>query len=332
MFWPFSPHSLVVYKHVEILSSLPEQLHEFEWATIRYNWGHFLFEGAATNTYPAEPTYQSICNFIDQWEDSWPLANSFFLADPSLIIQAIVHGTAIMVSNSSYKALLSTNIGAAAWIFECSETCASCFGECSTLGTRYEVNFYRSEIQGYHAGLLGLLAFAIYHQIQGGLVDFYFDNDTGLNQLADSNLNVTMKLKHGDLIRAIHWIVHKLKVEHLIHIQFVKVKGHKTNFIPFSQLSHPKQLNKLMDTRTKSRVDQIFSAPNPTPPNKIQFEGLSCWIKDTKITSDPTKQIMQQIHYDTMKLFLARPDHFHMSTTGFDLVDWDAVEMAMNGT
>jgi hypothetical protein len=193
------------------------------------------------------------------------------------------------------------------------------------------VNSYQSEIQGCHAGLLSLLAFAIYHQIQGGLVDFHFDNDASLNQSSDCNLNVTMKLKHGDLIQAIHRIVHKLKVKHLIHVQFVKVKGHKTNFIPFSQLSHPKQLNKLMDTRAKAWVDQIFSAQIPTPPNKIKFEGWSCWIEDTKITSDPTKQIMQRIHYDTMKLFLARPDHFHMSTTGFDLVNWDAVEMVMNG-
>jgi hypothetical protein len=39
-----------------------------------------------------------------------------------LIIQAIVHGTAIMVSDGSYKPLLSTNIGAAAWILEFLET------------------------------------------------------------------------------------------------------------------------------------------------------------------------------------------------------------------
>jgi hypothetical protein len=32
-----------------------------------------------------------------------------------------------------------------------------------------------------------------------------------------------------------------------------------------------------------------------------------------------------------MKLFLAHTDHFRMSTTGFDLVDWDVVEMAMKG-
>jgi hypothetical protein len=234
------------------------QFQEFEWATVRYDRGRFLFEGAATNAYPAEPTYELIYNFIDQWEDIWPLADSFFPADPSLIRQAIVHGTAIMVSDSSYKPLLSNNIGAAAWILECLVTQASCFGECSTSGTRHEVNSYRSEIEGCHAGLLGLLAFAIYHQIQGGCVDFYFDNDAGLNQLADSNLNVAMKLKHGDLIRAIHRIVHKLKVGHSIHVQFVKVKVHKTDFIPFAQLSRPEQLNEHMDTLLRHGSIEFF--------------------------------------------------------------------------
>jgi hypothetical protein len=178
------------------------------------------------NAYPAELVYESIYDFIDQLvEDSWPLANSFFPADPSLVIQAIVHGMAIMVTNGSYKPLLLTKIGAAAWILEYLETQASCFGECSTSGMRNKVNPYQSEVQGCHVGLLGLLSFVIYHQIHGRSVDFHFDNDAYLNQSAANNLNVTMKLKHGDLIQAIYQIVHKLKVEHSIRIQFVKVKG-----------------------------------------------------------------------------------------------------------
>ncbi len=135
------------------------------------------------------------------------------------------------------------------------------------------MNSYRSEIQGCHAGLLGLLTLVIYHQIHGRHVDFYFDNDASLNQLADSNLNVTMKLKHGDLIRAIHWIVHKLKVGHSIHVQFVKVKGHKTNFIPFTQLCCPKQLNELMDTRAKARDDQIFLHKFLLHPTKLSLKA-----------------------------------------------------------
>jgi hypothetical protein len=160
-----------------------------------------------------------------------------------------------MLSDGYYKPFLSTEIGAAAWILECSVTQASCFGECSTTGTRKEVNAYRCEVQGCHAGLLGLLAFAIYHQIQGGSVDCYFDNDAGLNQSAACHLSMSMKLKHGDLIQAIHWIVYKLYNEHSILVRFRKVKGHKADIIQFNQLSHPKQLNEVMDTHAKARVE-----------------------------------------------------------------------------
>jgi hypothetical protein len=101
---------------VEILSSLPVPVHELERATIRYNQGCFLFEGVVANAYPTEPAYDSIYDFITQWEESWPLADSFFPADPSLVIQAIVNGMAIMVSDDSCKPLLSTKIGVASWI------------------------------------------------------------------------------------------------------------------------------------------------------------------------------------------------------------------------
>jgi hypothetical protein len=152
------------------------------------------------------------------------LADSFFLEDPSLIIQAITNGMATMVSDGSYKPFLSTEIGAAAWIQECLVTRACCFGEYSTTGTRNEVNpACRCEVQGCHAGLLGLLAFASYHQVQGGSVDCYFDNDAGLNQSAAHHLNVSMKLKHGNLIQAICQIVYKLYNKHLIQVQFCSI-------------------------------------------------------------------------------------------------------------
>ena len=114
----------------------------------------------------------------------------FILEDPLLIAQAITNGTATMVSNS-YKPLLSTTIGAAAWILECSQTGAVCCGECMTSGSHQEVNTYRLELQGCHAGLLGLLAFSIHHKLEGGTVAFGFSNDAGVNKAAAGNLNVS---------------------------------------------------------------------------------------------------------------------------------------------
>jgi hypothetical protein len=86
--------------------------------------------------------------------------------------------------------------------------------------------------------------------------------------------------------------VHKLYNEHSISVQFCKVEGHKADFIPFNQLSRPEQLNELMDTRAKVRVEQIFNEQIAPPPNTLKFEGWSLWIDDTKCTSDPAKQIL----------------------------------------
>jgi hypothetical protein len=100
-----------------------------------------MFEGSSGNAYSPSPTHDMIYNFIAAWDDSWPIAESFFSEDPDLLTQAITSGTAVMVSNGSYKPLLLTEIGAAAWILECSTTSAVCFGECSTSGPPWLVGF-----------------------------------------------------------------------------------------------------------------------------------------------------------------------------------------------
>jgi hypothetical protein len=97
-----------------------------------------MFEGSAGNAYSPSPTHDTIYDFIADSEDSWPIAESFFPEDPVLITQAIISGTAVMVSDGLYKPLLLSEIGAAAWILECSATLAVCFGECSTSGLRNE--------------------------------------------------------------------------------------------------------------------------------------------------------------------------------------------------
>ncbi len=157
---------------------------------------------------------------------SWPLVVSFFREDLALITQAISEGTAIMVSDRSYKPLLSTKIGAVAWILECLQTSVVCFEECLTSGLRHEINAYWSELQGCHDGLLALLAFWIYHNLHGGLVTFHFDNDAGLDKMAEGNPKVSTKYKHSDLIQAIQVIGSKLQSEHVVGVIFEKVKGH----------------------------------------------------------------------------------------------------------
>jgi hypothetical protein len=82
IYQPFSPHSKVAYRWVEILTSLLVPSHELERTTVRYERGQILFEGSASNSYSVETVHDSIYDFIAQWDDSWPLANCFFPEDP----------------------------------------------------------------------------------------------------------------------------------------------------------------------------------------------------------------------------------------------------------
>jgi hypothetical protein len=77
VFCPFSPRSTVAFRRAEVLSSSLMPHHVLERATVCYEHGRILFEGGAANAYPAEQVYDSIYDLIQQWEDSWPLADSF---------------------------------------------------------------------------------------------------------------------------------------------------------------------------------------------------------------------------------------------------------------
>jgi hypothetical protein len=116
------------------------------------------------------------------------LEDSYFPEDPALVVHAINNGMAIMIRDGSYKPLLFTEQGAAAWIIECSMTGAICYGECDTSGTQHEVNAYHSEVQGCHAGFLSLLAFSIFHELQGVEVAFVSTMTQVLTRLQQDTL------------------------------------------------------------------------------------------------------------------------------------------------
>ncbi len=70
---PFSARSTVAFKRVGIVSSPPVPVEDLERATIQCDRGRVMFEGSAGNSYTPPPTYDTIYDFIANWEDSWPL-------------------------------------------------------------------------------------------------------------------------------------------------------------------------------------------------------------------------------------------------------------------
>jgi hypothetical protein len=71
---------------------------------------------------------------------------------------------------------LATDLGAAAWIIEDPLTQQAMYGTTPTSGEAQDVDSYRSELQGVHTMLLGLLAFCTFHHIEEGKVTLGCDN------------------------------------------------------------------------------------------------------------------------------------------------------------
>jgi hypothetical protein len=121
-------------------------------------------------TIPPTPQHLSIYHLIHSWPIHWPLEHSSFPDDPNPLIQAIQSGRAHGVCDGSYMPKLSTALGAASWIVEDPDSGQAMQGEVQMSGTNHEVDSYRSELQGQHAMLLGLLAFCTFHNITEGAV------------------------------------------------------------------------------------------------------------------------------------------------------------------
>jgi hypothetical protein len=83
-------------------------------------------------------------------------------------------------------------------------------------------------------GLLGLLAFASYHDIHDGVVSCGFDNDLGLDKATEGHLNVSMHTKHANLIHKIRWIVSILQANFSKKIEFSALKAIKMISYPFT--------------------------------------------------------------------------------------------------
>lgn len=304
-------------------------LPHFQRATIHWDRHHLYFDGAAPTSTGSLPPPASLRDFINRWADGWPLQDSFFPPEPHLLTQALHSGSGVLVTDGSYKPLVSRELGAAAWQFECSLTGAVCCGEVQTSGQPHEVNPYRSELQGIHTGLLGILAFCQFHDISQGSFKVGCDCESGYKLAAKRGLVVPVGIKHSDLIRAIRMVVSKLK-DRSITVEFFHIDGHQDDYVEFDDLDRPSQINVLMDTAAKARIDRMAAGPITHPPDRIQFEGWSCHVQGIKMTSDATRSILRVIHAGPMIDYLSSERRNRMSAEAFPLVDWMAVGDAMS--
>jgi hypothetical protein len=98
---------------------------------------------------------------------------------------------------------LALDLGAASWKIEDPQSRQAIHGTVQTSGSATDVDSYRSELQGVHAMLLGLLAFCTFHNITEGSVKLGCDNLGCVRHGQHDWRKVPLSIAHVDLVRAI---------------------------------------------------------------------------------------------------------------------------------
>jgi hypothetical protein len=198
---PFTPQSTHSYQLIGMVEDL--DILELQLALVHWSNGTLQVDGAAPSVIITPLAPGTIQEFLLGWPGGWILEDSYFPMDPIHIREALLANLGVLITNGSYKPMVSHSLGVAAWHFECGISGTICRGECQTSGQMHEVNPYQSELQGLHAGLCGMLAFCTFHGISTGSFSVGCDCESGFKCVDKWSLNVSPVIKHSDLIHAI---------------------------------------------------------------------------------------------------------------------------------
>ena len=196
-------------------------------------------------------------------------------------------------------------------------------GVTRTAGEPLEVDSYRSELQGIHAMLLGILAFCTFHSITEGKVTLGCDNDTSIYHSRGDWLKIRIRTSNVDLVRAIRVLKTKIPVE----IVFVTVAGHQDDWLFEQELSPFERLNVAMDEAAKAHLRSVLSMDRiPRCPSTIAHEGWECYVLDRKVTSDPGPAIRFAVFGYKLRSKLIQDET--ISGAAFNQIDWTAIDNA----
>lgn len=213
--------------------------------------------------------------------------------------------------------------GAAAWRVEDPISRQGMEGTTSTSGGVSEVGSYRSELQGIHATLLGLLVFCTFYRIEGGTVTVGCDNLSCVRMARGDWRKVPLRTEHADLVRAIRILKGKLPIT----LMFVHVYGHQDDQLFFDDLDRLTQLNVKMDKKAKERLyEDLAKVPVPRCPSNIAFEGWQCIVLNHKATSDPSHVIRHAVF--GVQLREHQVSRGLITREAFNDINWAAIKLA----
>ena len=253
----------------------------------------------------------------------WLNVDKFIAGRKTSIKQSIENGTAIAVSDGSYR---DSGIGTASWIIASSNKKDYITAGAISPGPASIQHSYRSET----LGLLGILEeldnFCNEHNITDGTCVIACDGISALKQVQSLYKDILhTRFTSCDLLSACV----KLKEKIPIKLVFTHVKAHQDDKEDFDTLSYPAQLNVIMDSLAKdlSASTNIEECINLTPHH---HSFILPQYKSQYIYQFVKKSLAQTIAHD--KAINYWIEKGRMTESGAKLINWTSHGHARKST
>ena len=285
------------------------------------NRDHIVMESYANPPKYSIPT-KTLKGIVEGWGETWIWQEVDISEEGQWLANAIQGDRALLVCDGSYQPMLSKEIGAAAWIIECSLTKKQARG--LVRSTTSTASAYRSELMGLYSSLLLVSAVCTLYKIKDGSINVGCDNEKALELTSETNQRIPCHMKHSDILKSIRIVRSNIPIK----MHFQHILGHQDENILYENLTRDAQLNVDCDFLAKQWLQQFYTKQLP-PPHLLPHEITSIWLNNKKIVGDVGIPIRSELSRIEMRYFLNSRNI--LKAVNFDLVDWKSIkEMLIN--
>ena len=256
--------------------------------------------------------------------EQWALQQMLTTESIDEIIRDLVNGTAVAVSDGSYK----DKAGTACWIIENASGTQRIMGLVNVPGYGSDHSAYRSEIAGIYGIVLVIEMIQQVWGLQTGGVLIGCDGKSALKQAVDVDDSITTcQHQHFDLLSGIQGYIRDSSIVY----KSIHIKGHQDDKKPYEKLDRMEILNVQADLYAKDYWAKLYSNPDkerhyfkysiPKGIWKISFLG-------TRVCKKIKSFLRESIEGgEAAEYWVLKRKRF--SKDGFFEVDWKANKKAM---
>ena len=319
------------FKHYIPLSSHPPS--SLQRASVVYTSGTYISQGCHTVLVPVDkridhtPSLEKLIDVLDRRKgEQWAIQQLLTTTDIDEIVQDIAKGTAVGVSDGSFK----DEAGTAAWIIENERGTQRIMGKTIVPGYASDQSAYRSEIAGIYSMVLIVEMIKEVWKLKYGGILICCDGKDALNQAVNvDEINISCKQQQFDLLSGVQGYIRQSPIIYLPY----HVKGHQDKNVKLEDLGRIPLLNIECDLYAKGYWDQRYGhIPHdqrrcyqysiPKGMWKISFMG-------TRVTNLLVNCMRENIEGGEAAEYWVR-NRKRFDKSSFFEVDWNSMKEAMS--